>query len=533
MKPAAFKEILPLLLPSLLMLVPLAVVLSSFLNWQPEIWAHLGRYVLPDVLRNTALMLLGVALGTLLIGTGLAWLTSACDFPGRHFFSWALVLPLAMPAYVLAFVLVGLLDYSGPLQSLLREWGVLAGALPPIRSRAGAILTLILAFYPYVYLLAREAFLKQGQSAQEAARTLGLTGSQAFWRVTLPMARPWLAGGVMLALMESLADFGAVSVFNFDTFTTAIYKAWFALFNLPAASQLASLLVLFVLLLVWSEARSRGLQRFHGKGRPLVKTKLTGSARWLAAAACLAVFLLAFGIPLLQLLLWAAKGWADEFDARYAGFVLHSLGLAAIVAALVALLALLQVHWLRRHPRRINHWLVRIAGLGYAVPGTVLAVGVFIPVAWLDNQLIALWQAFGGEAGAILKGSLAVILLALATRFLAVGYQPVDAAMQRISRNQEDAARSLGVTGRALLWRLHAPMLRGGVLTAVLLVFVETMKEMPITLMTRPFGWETLAVRVFEMTSEGMWEQAALPGLGIVLAGLLPVMLLVRQVEKS
>ncbi|MBS1155085.1 MAG: transporter permease [Proteobacteria bacterium] len=532
MKPLFSRGSLYVLPLALLTLIPLAVVLSSFLQPQPEIWRHLAQYVLPDVLRNTLLLVLGVGCGVLLLGVPLAWLTAVCEFPGRRFFAWALMLPLAMPAYVLAFILVGLLDYTGPVQTLLREQLGYAGWFPKIRSPGGVVFTLVLALYPYVYLLAREAFRSQGKRALEAAQTLGLTRWQAFWRVALPMARPWLAGGVMLALMESLADFGTVAIFNFDTFTTAIYKAWFALFNLPAAAQLASLLVLFVLLLAWLEARSRGARRFNGKGGQGARIVLQGWVRWCALALCGAVLLAAFAVPVLQLVLWCAKVWAEDADRRYAGFILRSLMLAGLTALIVAAAALLLTHFTQRFRDSATRWLGRLATLGYAVPGTVLAVGVFIPIAWLDNGLVFLLQALGGTSTELLKGTLVVMLLALTARFLAVGHQPVEAAMQRITRNQEDAARSLGVTGRALLWRLHLPMLRGGVLSALLLVFVETLKEMPITLMTRPFGWDTLAVRVFEMTSEGMWERAALPSLCIVLAGLLPVLILVRQTEK-
>lgn len=517
---------------ALLTLVPLAVVLASFLRPQPEIWAHLAIHVLPDVLRNTFLLVVGVGLGVLVLGVVLAWLTAVCEFPGRRFFAWALMLPLAMPAYVLAFVQVGLFDYTGPVQTLLRESLGYEGWFPRIRSPFGVVLTLTLALYPYVYLMAREAFLSQGRRALEAAQTLGLTRRQAFWRVALPMARPWLAGGVMLALMETLADFGTVAIFNFDTFTTAIYKAWYALFNLPAAAQLASLLVLFVLVLAWVEARSRGARRFTGKGGQGGRILLYGWPRWVATGLCTAVLLVAFAIPMLQLLSWTFKVWAQDADARYWGYVLRSLLLAALTALIVAAAALLLSHLARRFPDPLTRWLGRLAVLGYAVPGTVLAVGVFIPVAWLDNVLIAVTHALGGSASQILKGTLAVMLLALTARFMAVGHQPVDAAMQRITRNQEDAARSLGMSGRMLLWRVHVPMLKGGILSALLLVFVETLKEMPITLMTRPFGWDTLAIRVFEMTSEGMWESAALPSLCIVLAGLLPVVILIRQTEK-
>lgn len=517
---------------ALLTLVPLAVVLSSFLRPQPEIWAHLAGYVLPGVLRNTLLLVAGVGAGVLLLGVLLAWLTAVCEFPGRCFFAWALMLPLAMPAYVLAFVQVGLFDYTGPVQTLLREGFGYDGWFPRIRSPFGVVLTLTLALYPYVYLMAREAFLSQGRRALEAAQTLGLTRRQAFWRVALPMARPWLAGGMMLALMETLADFGTVAIFNFDTFTTAIYKAWYALFNLPAAAQLASLLVLFVLVLAWLEARNRGARRFTGKGGQGGRILLYGWPRWAATGLCAAVLLVAFAIPVLQLLRWTFSVWAQDADARYWGYVLRSLLLSGLTALIVAAAALLLSHLARRFPDPLTGWLGRLAILGYAVPGTVLAVGVFIPIAWLDNALIAAVNALGGSSSQILKGTLAVMLLALTARFMAVGHQPVDAAMQRITRNQEDAARSLGMSGRMLLWRLHLPMLRGGILSALLLVFVETLKEMPITLMTRPFGWDTLAVRVFEMTSEGMWESAALPSLCIVLAGLLPVVVLIRQTEK-
>lgn len=513
---------------ALLTLVPLAVVLASFLQPQPEVWSHLAEYVLPQVLVNTAILVVGVGAGVLVLGVPLAWLTAACDFPGRRFFSWSLMLPLAMPAYVLAFVQVGLFDFTGPVQTWLRSTFGTSDWVPPIRSAGAVVLVMSLAFYPYVYLLARNAFLTQGVRALEAAQMLGYSRREAFWRVALPMARPWIIGGLMLTLMETLADFGTVSIFNFDTFTTAIYKAWFSLFNLPAASQLASLLVMFVLVLAWIEQSSRGGRQYAARMSSPVRIPLRGAARWGACLACAAVLALAFLIPLLQLLLWVQSVWADEFDARYPAFVGRSILLAALATVLVTTLGLALSANHRRYPHSATQWLTRLATLGYAIPGTVLAVGVFIPIAWLDNLLLPWIQAFGVEAQQLLKGSLAVMLLALAARFLAVSFQPIDAAMQRITRNQEDAARSLGLGPRAVLWRLQLPMLRGGLFTAALLVFVEVMKEMPITLMTRPFGWDTLAVRVFEMTSEGMWERAALPSLAIVLVGLLPVILLVR-----
>ena len=516
---------------ALLTIIPLLVVMASFLHPEPEIWQHLFEFVLPDVLKNTAVLIAGVSVGVLLLGVPLAWLTAVCQFPGRRFFAWALMLPLAMPAYVLAFVMVGFLDFTGPVQTLLREWTGSSAWFPRIRSTGGVILVMSLAFYPYVYLLARNAFLTQGKRALEAAQMLGMSRPQAFWKVALPMARPWLIGGMTLALMETLADFGTVSIFNFDTFTTAIYKSWFSLFNLTAASQLASLLVLLVVMILGVERWARGARRYHGRIVAAERIVLSRGQGFWATAVCSLVLAFAFVIPILQLIFWTLQVWRVDFDARYIGFIVRSLGISLLAGLIVTSFALWLVYIQRRYPAKITSLLVRLATVGYAVPGTVLAVGVFIPIAWLDNQLLPIAHALGVDTFQILKGSVAVMLLALAARFMAVGFQPIDGAMQRISHNQEDAARTLGVSERGLLWRLHIPLLRGGVFTAVLMVFVDVMKEMPITLMTRPFGWDTLAVRVFEMTSEGMWESAALPSLLIVLAGLLPVILLVRKSE--
>ncbi|MEN9985254.1 MAG: hypothetical protein RI925_756 [Pseudomonadota bacterium] len=521
---------------SLVTLIPLAVILASFLHIDGEIWAHLSEFVLPRLLANTALLLVGVSLGVLLLGVPLGWLVAVHEFPGRWLFSWALMLPLAMPAYVMAFTQIGLFDFTGVVQTWLRDtWGSSAW-MPPIRSRGGVLLVMSLALYPYVFLLARDAFATQGRRALEAAQSLGLNPWQGFWRVALPMARPWLMGGVSLALMEALADFGAVSIFSFDAFTTAIYKAWFGMFSLSAASQLASLLVLLVFVLIWLEQHIRGRRAYHA-GRlaaPQPRLPLRGASAWLACGFASLVLLLAFVLPFGQLLVWAARVWQADLDARYIDFVWHSLALAGMAGALVVCVALALSYAQRRDPQPRTRLLVRLATLGYAVPGTVLAVGLFIPVAWLDNLLLAwLGEALPSGTTAIFKGTLAVMLLAYLARFAAVGFSSVDAAMQRITRSQEETARTLGESGWRLLRRVHVPMLRGGLFTALLMVLVDVMKEMPITLMTRPFGWDTLAVRIFEMTSEGEWERAALPAVTLVLTGLLPVLLLAHSSSSA
>lgn len=517
---------------ALLTIIPVVVIFSAWLIPQTDILGHLAEFVLPELLANTFWLLLGVGLGVTVLGVSLAWLTAMCEFPGRKFFSWALLMPLAVPAYVMAFVVIGLLDFTGPLQTWLRESFDLRH-LPEIRSRAGVILVMSLALYPYVYLITRNAFLTQGRTALDAAQSLGLNRWQGFYRVALPMARPWIAAGVMLALMETLADFGTVATFNYDTFTTAIYKAWFSFFSLSVASQLASILIIFVMLLALAEQRTRNKMKYGCVGRTTShhRIRLNPLQATLAIFYAGLVFLTAFLIPLIQLLLWAKSAAATDLDSRYWKFVEHSVLLSALGAMITCTLALLLAYAGRQQPGTGMQITQRIATIGYAFPGTVLAVGIFIPVAWLDNVLIdwLSWLNFSGnvwQSSGVLKGTLLVMLLAYAVRFLAVGFGPVDSGLQRITRSIDQAAKVMGTRTPSLIGRVHLPMLKASLFTAAALSFVDIMKEMPITLMTRPFGWDTLAVRVFEMTSEGEWERAALPSVAIILVGLIPVMFL-------
>ena len=519
-----------------LVLIPVGTVISSFFAPASDIWQHLVETTLASLLINTFWLVLGVASGTALLGVSLAWFTAVCEFPGRKFFSWALLLPLAIPAYVTAFVALGLFDYIGPVQTALRAWlGPDLFWFPNVRGRLGVIIVMILAFYPYVYLLARNAFLTQGRRSLEVAQSLGFNRTQGFFRLALPMARPWIAGGVMLALMETLADFGTVAVFNYDTFTTAIYKAWFGMFSLTAASQLASLLIVivFVMMVVEQQFRSRMRYAETRQSARVNRIPLAGWRAWLLAGFASGTLFFAFLLPIAQLSIWTASVFAQDFDERYLQFLWHSLLLSAFAALLTCSVALLVVYAARRHPDSATRAAVRIATIGYALPGAVLAVGIFIPVARLDNWLseIAL-QLFNIETGLLIQGTLFTMLIAYMTRFLAVSHSPIDSAMQRITSSIDEAAMGLGLNGWAMLRRVHLPILKGGIFTAATLVFVDVMKEMPITLMTRPFGWDTLAVRIFEMTSEGAWEQAALPAVVLVLAGLLPIILFVRQTEK-
>ncbi|HKL27439.1 MAG TPA: iron ABC transporter permease [Desulfuromonadales bacterium] len=520
---------------ALLVIIPLTVVMVSWFQPAPDIWRHLSETQLGGLLRNTFWLVVGVACGTLLLGVSLAWLTAICEFPGRAIFSWALLLPLAMPAYVLAFVSLGLFDYAGPVQGLLRDWFGSSRWFPDIRSTGGVIAILTLALYPYVYLLSRNAFATQGKRMLEAAESLGCSPWRAFFLVILPMARPWVAGGTLLVIMEALADFGAVSIFNFDTFTTAIYKAWFGFFSLPAAAQLASCLVLLVFIILLVEQRLRSRMRFT-EGRQSAageRILLQGWLRWGACGYAFAVLTVAFLLPLMQLCYWSLGAFQKEFTSRYLDLVGHTVLLAGSAAFLTCCCAILLAYTSRRHPDAATRFLVRIANLGYALPGTVLAVGIFIPVALLDNVLIDFCRnLLGFEVGQLLQGTLLIMLLAYLVRFLAAGFKAVDGAMHRVTPSIDEAARLAGYRGLHLLAKIHLPMLRGGLLTAFTLVFVDVMKEMPITLMTRPFGWDTLAVKIFELTSEGEWERASLPALTLLLTGLVPIIILMRKSEE-
>ncbi len=523
------------LMVAALVLAPIAVIFSSFLTPADEVWRHFAATILGELVINTLVLALAVAGGTAVLGVGLAWLTAVCEFPGRRFFSWALLLPLAIPAYVIGFVAIGLLDFTGPLQSGLRNLtGSLLPWFPSIRSRGGVILVMTLALYPYVYLLARNAFRTQGKRMLEAGRALGLSSWQAFGRVAIPMARPWIASGLMLVVMETLADFGTVAVFNYDTLTSGVYKAWYGLFSIAAASQVASILIVIALVALLVEQQTRQLMRFspaHGGGEA-ARIVLAGAHKFGAFAACALVFAAGFIVPAGQLAFWVFGASAGEFNSRYLEYLWHSLALGGLAALCVTTTALLLNYSARHQSGAMTRIAIKLANIGYAVPGAVLAVGIFVVVAWLDQAIPApLRDFFGIAPGSFLQGSIVVMLAAYLIRFMAVGFGPLESALHRVTRTIDEAAIALGQGGARLVYRIHLPMLRGGLATAAVLVFVDVLKEMPITLMTRPFGWDTLAVRIFELTSEGQWERAALPALVLVLAGLLPVIHLTRASE--
>ncbi|HFC8518282.1 TPA: ABC transporter permease [Neisseria weaveri] len=512
-----------------LILIPLGVILSSFGEFDAEIWNFLLEYQLPELVKNTVWLMLSVGFGVTLLGTSCAWLTAMYRFPGQRFFFWALMLPLAVPAYVLAFTQLGIFDYSGPVNTFLQEKLGWDGRLPDIRNGIGLSIVMSLTLYPYVYLLARNAFSSMGQRALEAGASLGFSPLRSFIKIAVPMARPWIGGGLILALMETLADFGTVSIFSYDTFTTAIYQAWFDFFSIETAKQLASLLIIAVFVLLVLEQYSRGSRKFTAPGKSAYHRRqpLHGAAKWSAAVYCSLILIFAFAMPIIQLSVWAYQSWHDRFNTQLWEQAFSSLAVSLAAAALVASAALLLALSKRNEKNRFAAVSARIATLGYAIPGSVLAVGVFIPVAWLDNRLLETLH-FPEGTTAVFKGTLLVMLMAYLIRFLAVGYSAVEAGLERISASQTEAARSLGHTNASILRRIYLPLLKGSVGTAVLMTFVDTMKEIPITLMTRPYDWDTLAIRIYAFTIEGQYMNAALPALFIVLTGLIPVILFSR-----
>jgi iron(III) transport system permease protein len=509
---------------------PIFAAVSSLFQDTGDTWTHLAQYVLPEALLNTLWLAIGVALVAGTIGVALAWIIAAYEFPGRRFFRWALLLPMAMPGYVLAFAFAAMFEFTGPVQGLWRELLGDAFGFPNIGARAASILTLSLVLYPYVFLIVREAFASQGIRGLEVAQSCGLKPLQGFFKVSLPMARPFIVGGVSLAVMECLADFGTVQLYNYTTFTTAIYRAWYGLFSLESAQQLSLILISLVLLALLVERRVRGAARFTTSGRaaPRSRLRLKGRSAILATSICVFVFSIAFLLPTSLIAAWSISTYVEELDSRYWQFAANTLMLAVMAAMLVTATAVLMAYAVRRKPGPLNDFLARVATLGYAVPGTVLAVGFFVPIAAFSRFINQMMGTSGADTIALQSG-LAVILFAYLSRFLAVAHSPVNGGLSRISPSIEDASRGMGVSGLQMLFKVHLPILRPAILTGALLVFVDVMKELPITLMTRPFGWDTLAVRVFQLTTEGEWHRAALPALGIVAVGLIPVVLLTRQ----
>jgi iron(III) transport system permease protein len=520
---------------ALALALPIVAVLESLLEPAGETWRHLAATVLPRYVANTATLLALVAAGVLSIGVVSAWLVASYRFPAARLLEWALMLPLAMPAYVMAYAYTDWLQFTGPVQTALRAatgWQAREYWFPEIRSLPGAAVVLSLALYPYVYLIARSAFRDLSRSALESGRLAGLSAWGSFWRVALPLARPALAAGTALALMETLADFGTVSYFALEVFTTGIFKAWFSMGDAVAAAQLSSVLLGFVLAVLLLERASRGRAAYHGPavGKRSPPVRLRGAKAALAFAACAAPVLLGFVLPAAILAQLALADPEARWGARLFALLGNSFAIAGVTAAVAVGVALALAYAARISKSRVAAAANRVAALGYAMPGAVIAVGVLVPLGRLDNWLAALIEdAFGVKAGLLLTGTLVALVYACVVRFLAVALQTTEAGLARVTPSMEDAARSLGASPAATLARVHAPLVAPSLASAALLVFVDVMKELPATFALRPFNFDTLAIEAYNLAKDERLAEAAVPSLVIVLAGLAPLLALTRR----
>ena len=519
---------------SLIAIAPVVTIFVLALQSSGDTWSHLVANVLPGAVRRTLALMAGVGALTLLIGTGTAWLVTMYRFPGRSVFQWLLLLPLAIPTYIIAYCYLELFDYSGTLQTALRHIFTWQNAkdcwFPDIRSVGGAIFVMSMVLYPYVYITARASFLTQSVCVLEVGRTLGRNAAATFFEVALPLARPALAAGVALALMETLNDIGAFEFFGVRTLTVAVYDTWLDRNSLAGAAQIACVMLAFVFAVLVIERALRANQRYHhttGRYRYLPEDALTGAVGLFATVACTLPLIFGFVLPASVLvhdaLAYIAAGLAPEFwDAA-----VHSLMLSAAAACLAVAFAVTLGYARRQTRSKLIHTLSVIPAISYAVPGTVLAIGLLIPLARLDNGVDAAMRSlFGLPTGLLLSGSAFAVVLAYTIRFLAASLGAVEAGLSKISRNTDAAARTLGATISETLWRLHLPLLRPALGAAALLVFVDSMKELPATLLLRPFNFNTLAIQVFTLASLYRYEEAGLSALSIVVVSLAPVLLL-------
>ncbi|WP_116130987.1 iron ABC transporter permease [Tropicimonas sp. IMCC34043] len=524
-----------LLVAALCLLPMVAVVIAAFLG-STETLRHLADTVLARYSLTTLQLVISVAIGTAAIGTGAAWLVTMTRFPGSRVLEIALALPLAFPAYVMGYAYTDFLDHPGPVQTTLRAvtgWGPRDYWFPEIRSVTGAAVMLILVFYPYVYLLARAAFLQQSATAFLAARALGSGPWRAFFRVSLPMARPAIAGGVLLAVMETIADYGTVSYFSVQTFATGIYTAWFTMADRAAAAQLALCLLGFALTLALFERAQRGAARHYGAGKRferLPPTTLAGPRKWAAMVLCGLPVLLGFVLPVILLLSMGLKSDQSIFSPRYIGYLRNTVTLAGAAAVLTVLGAILIGFRQRIWPGPASSVAGHLARIGYAVPGGVIAVGLLVPFAGLDNQLDAFMRShFGVSTGLLFTGSIWLLVCAYMVRFMAAALNAYDSGLGTIHPNIDAVARTLGQSPLPMLARIHLPILRPSVLTGMLIVFVDVTKELPATLIMRPFNFDTLAVQAHRLASDERLNGAAVPSLVIVAVGLLPVAMVCRH----
>ena len=526
---------------ALLFALPFFSLIVTAGSGSENVWGHLLSTVMPGYLKNTFWLMLGVGSGTLLLGVSTGWLISMTEFPGRRMMEWALLLPLAFPGYIIAMVYVELLEFSGPVQEQLRLWfgwqDYMDYWFPPIASLGGAITMLSLVLFPYVYLLARTAFLQQSATLMEASRMLDKSAGNSFFMIALPLARPAIVVGVSLAMMETLADFGTMQLFAVQTFTTGIYHTWFGAYNAPGAAQLSLSLLTFISFFIFLERYSRKQQRFHTQSsinNAHTRYPLSGIRAVLALLFCIFPVLFGFALPAGLLIQWTTESWRGVMLDRFFSDAGNSIFLAGVTASLGVFIGLLMAFGSRLSKRRRIHWAARLVSLGYTFPGPVVALGVLLPFAWFDRTMDTWMQeTFGITTGYLLSGTLFILVFAYLVRFLALAYGTAESGLGRITSDMEDASRSLGKNTWETIKQVHLPLLRGSVLAAGMLVFVDVMKELPATLMLQPFNFSTLATRAYGYATEELLKEASLWCLTIVVVGLFPVIFLNRQLRQT
>ena len=518
-----------------------AIVVISLTPGSDSIWGHLVSTVMPGYIYNTLLLMVGVGLGTTIIGVGTAWLVSSCRFTFQPIFEWALLLPLAMPAYIVAYVYTDIFEFAGPVQALLRDifgWTSKRDYwFPEIRSLGGAISMMTLVLYPYVYLLSRAAFMEQSVCVIEASRVLGRGPWRSFASVALPLARPSVVIGVSLVMMETLNDFGTVDFFAVSTFTLGIYDVWLNMNNVTGAAQLALTLLVFVIVLVSAERYARRKKRYHhttSRYTALPGYPLTGLRNWITVAACALPVLFGFVGPALVLFAYSVVHYDPALTDNFLRFAGNSIGLSVLAAALAVVIGLFMAYGVRLRNEKFLKVLVRVASLGYAVPGSVLAVGILVTLGGLDNGVDAFMRdTFGISTGLLLSGTLVAVTYGFLVRFLALSFGSAEASLSKVTPSMDGAAKCLGHGPFSALRRIHLPLIRGGLLTALMLVFVDAMKELPLTVVLRPFDFHTLATFVHQFASDEQIGEAAPAALAIVGFGILPVILLSLAITRS
>ena len=528
-----------LLLISFIILLPILTILIEAFESTNDNWKHLKETLLLEYIYNSLLLTLGVSLGSLLLGIPTAWLTAVCSFPFKKTIVLMLILPMAMPAYIIAYTYTGLLDFSGPVQSELRNftgWDYGDYYFPEIRSIGGAVVMLSLVLYPYVYLLARATFLRQSTNVMEVSRLLNSGPWESFLKIALPLSRPAIIVGLSLVIMETLADYGTVSYFGVSVFTTGIFRTWFGLGDYSSASKMAALLLVFIFFLVLAERSSRKKVKYYntvGPERRISGYKLNGIKLFIVFLTCLFPIIFGFIIPTIQLSIWAYMTLKNSLDFNFTELFFNSVSLSVIASIVSLITAFLITYCQKILPMQTVQIIIRLASIGYALPGTIIAVGVIVPLAFIDHKIDTFFNTYLNiSTGLIFSGTVVAIQFAYLVRFLSISISTVESGLEKIRPNMDKTSQSLGASSEKTFIRIHLPILKISVLTSILLVFVDVIKELPATLILRPFNFNTLAVKAYELASDERLADASIPALAIVLAGLLPLLLITNSINK-